>query len=81
MKTTSKVGAAVVAVVVVLVLLMPLVREFVDQFGIAEDGTDSVVRSIAEWALAAVLTAVIYTCLVEGPRAFARSRKKPVNPR
>ena len=79
----KKVAAAAVAVVLVLLVLLPLVREFLDLFGINEDSTDSVVRTIMEWALAALLVAGIYTCIVDGPRAVSRlwTRKKRINPR
>ena len=50
-----------------------------DAVGIDEDNVDSAVRVIVEWALAALLVAAVYTCIVDGPRAFARlwTRRKP----
>ena len=68
----KKVVAAAVAVVLVLLVLLPLVREFLDLFATTTDGTDSVVRTIMEWVLVALLAAGIYTCIVQGPRAVSR---------
>lgn len=68
----KKVVAAAIAVVLVLLVLLPLLHEFLDVFGASKDSTDSVVRAIIEWALAALLVAGIYTCIVDGPRALAR---------
>ena len=79
----KKVVAAAVAVVVVFFVFVPLVHEFLDAVGIDEDNVDSAVRVIVEWALAALLVAAVYTCIVDGPRAFARlwTRRKDVNRR
>jgi hypothetical protein len=77
----KKVAAAAVAVAVVLLFGVPLLRELLDVFGTNEDNTDSVVETIVLWVLAALLVAAIYTCIVDGPRAFARlwSRRRGFN--
>jgi hypothetical protein len=64
-------------------VFVPLLREFLDGFGIDEDSIDSEVSTIIIWVLAALLAAAIYTCIVDGPRALARlwTRRKGVNPR
>jgi hypothetical protein len=79
----KKVVAATVAVVLVVLVFVPLLREFLDGFGIDEDSIDSAVSTIIIWVLAALLAAAIYTCIVDGPRAFMRlwTRRKGVNPR
>jgi hypothetical protein len=78
-----KLTAAAIALVVVFVALQPLVRELLDLFGTDADRTDSVVRTVMEWVLVAVLVATVYTCIVEGPRAVARlwARRKGVSRR
>jgi hypothetical protein len=78
-----KLAAAVVAVVVVFFLFVPLLHELLDVFSTDADSTDSLVRTIMEWALAAILVALLYACLIEGPRALARmwTRRRGVSRR
>lgn len=58
-RALQKVGAAIIAVVTTM-----LTFAFLDAFPI--------VRGIGSWVIAAITIAAIYTCLVDGPRAFVR---------
>jgi hypothetical protein len=79
----KRVGAAAVAVVLVVLVFVPLLGELLDLFGTDADSTDSAVRTIILWVLAALLAAGVYTCIVDGPRALARlrARRKGLNRR